>query len=73
MAKRLEQLQYMLEASPNEPFLIFAIAKEFEKFRGGTTTLYPINHRSSGLCRDLLPLRKTLRNIRKSGVSYRDL
>lgn len=31
MAKRLEQLQYMLEASPNEPFLIFAIAKEFEK------------------------------------------
>jgi tetratricopeptide (TPR) repeat protein len=28
--KRLEQLMGMLEASPNEPFILFAVAKEHE-------------------------------------------
>jgi tetratricopeptide (TPR) repeat protein len=32
MSKRLEQLLSMLESSPNEAFIIFAIAKEYEKY-----------------------------------------
>ncbi len=30
-SKRLEQLIGFLKASPNEPFILFAIAKEYEK------------------------------------------
>ena len=32
MSKRLEQLMSMLENSPNEAFILFAIAKEYEKY-----------------------------------------
>lgn len=31
MTKRLEQLLNMLQGSPKEPFILFAIAKEYEK------------------------------------------
>lgn len=31
MADRLNQLQLFLEESPNSPFLLFALAKEYEK------------------------------------------
>lgn len=31
MSKRLEQLFSMLKTDPDEPFLLFAIAKEYEK------------------------------------------
>ena len=30
MSKRLKQLMGFLESSPNEPFILFAIAKEYE-------------------------------------------
>jgi tetratricopeptide (TPR) repeat protein len=30
MTKRLEQLRSFLESSPNEPFILFAVAKEYE-------------------------------------------
>jgi tetratricopeptide (TPR) repeat protein len=32
MSKRLEQLLSMLENSPNEAFILFAIAKDYEKY-----------------------------------------
>ena len=33
-SKRLEQLMGFLKASPNEPFILFAVAKEYEKLDG---------------------------------------
>lgn len=31
--KRIEQLQQLLQNSPNEPFILFALAKEYEKLQ----------------------------------------
>lgn len=39
MSKRLEQLQAFLEKSPEEPFILFAIAKEYEKIQADAKAL----------------------------------
>jgi tetratricopeptide (TPR) repeat protein len=36
---RRPQLRSMLEESPNEPFLLFALAKEYEKYKEQDTAL----------------------------------
>ena len=38
MSIRLTQLQTFLEATPNEPFLLFAIAKEYEGLKDDENT-----------------------------------
>ncbi len=40
MSSRLNQLQVFLEATPNEPFILFAIAKEYEGLGNKEQTLF---------------------------------
>ncbi len=40
MSVRLAQLKTFLEATPNEPFLLFAIAKEYESMKDIASTQY---------------------------------
>lgn len=39
MPTRLEQLESFLARTPNDPFILFAIAKEYEKLANPTQTL----------------------------------
>jgi tetratricopeptide (TPR) repeat protein len=40
MSARLTQLKAFLEATPDEPFLLFAIAKEYESMKDDASTQY---------------------------------
>ena len=40
---RLQQLSKFLEGSPNDPFILFAIAKEYEKFNDDANALLYYN------------------------------
>ncbi len=41
---RIEDLEKMLDESPDDPFLIFALAKEYEKSEGTLQTLLMYEH-----------------------------
>jgi len=41
---RIEQLEKMLDESPDDPFLIFALAKEYEKSEGTLQALLMYEH-----------------------------